>query len=238
VWNGINVPLERGCLVFVRFVDGHFSRPELDESLEVINLALNPAWWDHFEQLFNPPIAFKAVGSGVPAGHRRVNEDVAARIEHGLRGLLEHGGKDPSALTRNVIEMVHELQRPEPIAAAGTGSAVKVPMWLTRMVRDLDNPQLLSRPLPFWQKRSGRSPEHLARTCKRIYGHSPTELLLRARVRYVKSKLRYEEDKIAFLALESGFENLGYFYRVFRRLEGCTPKTWLQRESQNPVVPR
>lgn len=237
VWNGVNLPLERGCLVFVRFVDGHFYRTAVGESLEFINLALNPIWWYHFEKLFKPPIAFKASGPGIPPGHRRVSEEDTARLEQGLRVLLTHGGKDPSALTRSVIEIVQELQRPEPIATARAGGDVKIPVWLVRMIRDLDNPQLLCRPLSFWQKRSGRSPEHLARTCKRIYGHSPTELLLRARIRYVKTKLRYGEDKIAFLALESGFENLGYFYRVFRRLEGCTPMTWLQRESRSPTVP-
>lgn len=239
VWNGINLPVERGCLVFVRFVDGHFYRTAKGETLEFINLALNPVWWYHFEKLFNPPISFKSVSSGVPPGHRRVDEDSAARIEHGLRSLLQHGAKDSSMLTRNVVEIVQELQKPEPVATVTqNGGPARVPQWLTRMMRDLDNPQLLSRPLAFWQKRSGRSPEHLARTCKRLYGHSPTELLVRARVRYVKARLRYGEDKIAFLALESGFENLGYFYRVFRRLEGCTPKTWLKRELKNPAIPR
>jgi YesN/AraC family two-component response regulator len=65
-----------------------------------------------------------------------------------------------------------------------------------------------------------------------------SEVLNRARVAWVKDRLRHGEDKIAVLALEAGYQNLGYFYRVFRRLEGCAPRAWLAKHGGPAVVPR
>jgi YesN/AraC family two-component response regulator len=54
----------------------------------------------------------------------------------------------------------------------------------------------------------------------------------------VKAQLRRGEDKIAGLAIDAGYQNLGYFYRVFRRLEGCAPREWLKRYGGAATVPR
>jgi AraC-like DNA-binding protein len=223
----------------VRFVDGHFFRTDKDDSLEFVNLAVSPTWWYHFERLFNPAISFKRSGRGIPPGHRKVSESVASRLERGLRDLLELTERDPAALTRNVLDIVHELQQPEESSIElNFGKLRDFPPWFARFVRDLEDPGLLTRPIAFWHKRSGRSPAHLARTCRECFGCSPTELLNRARIRHVKARLRTREEKIASVALEAGFENLSYFYRVFGRLEGCAPGVWLKREIRSGAVPQ
>ena len=112
------------------------------------------------------------------------------------------------------------------------------PDWLAKWRAELATGANIGAPLSYWQKRSGRSPEHLARTCRRVYGLVPTELISRARVAWVQDCLRHGEEKVAALALEAGFQNLGYFYRTFRRIAGATPRAWRRDQARDAAVPR
>jgi YesN/AraC family two-component response regulator len=67
---------------------------------------------------------------------------------------------------------------------------------------------------------------------------SLSDLLNRARVEWVKVQLRRGEEKIVKLALDAGYRNIGYFYRVFRELEGCPPREWQKRHGGAATVPR
>jgi AraC-like DNA-binding protein len=87
-------------------------------------------------------------------------------------------------------------------------------------------PGNLQNDLAYFQRRAGRSPEHLARLCRRCFGVPPTELLNRARIRHAKRRLLESDAKVIDIGYDCGFQNLGYFHRTFLRLAGCTPRRW------------
>jgi AraC family cel operon transcriptional repressor len=234
-WNGRAHRLERGSFAFVRARERHCYEASGEGPLEFVNLALAPAWWRHFSQLFSPPLEPPSNGrsrlrrpSGFPA-------DAVKRIEERLHTLLACSKHEPSLLAGTMMALAREWLPP---AAAAKGATKPVPEWLATVVRDMENPQLVAKPLAYWQHRSGRSPEHLARSCRRFFGRSLTGLLNRARVEWIKSQLRRGDAKIALLALDAGYQNLGYFYRVFRQLEGNTPGAWAKNQGESATVPR
>ena len=110
------------------------------------------------------------------------------------------------------------------------------PDWLVALMRDLDNPAHLAEPIGWWQQRSGRSKEHLARACRRHCGASLTELLQRARIARAQRLLATGEAKVTTLAFAVGFGHLGYFHSVFKRQTGLTPRQWQRRHAA--TVPR
>lgn len=234
-WNGRKQRLARGSFAFVRASDRHYYEADPATLLEFINLAFAPAWWRHFSQLFAPPLETVSTGAGAFLRQADLSSDGAARLEDRLHVLLARSTQDRPLLAETMVALMREWTSP-----AGMISVAQhpPPEWLTRVVRDMQNPELIAKPLAYWQSRSGRSPEHLARSCRRFFGKSLTGLLNHARVEWVKSQLRRGDGKIVALAFDAGYQNLGYFYRVFRRLEGCAPRAWLKIQARAATVPR
>lgn len=234
-WNGRAHPLERGSFAFVRARDRHCYGADPAASLEFINLAFAPAWWKNFSQMFVPPLEFGRGRAGALPRSTNLSASAAAHLEDRLHALLARSADDPSLLIETMVAMVREwFSQAGAIASAQEAP----PEWLARVVRDMRNPDLVAKPLAYWQSRSGRSPEHLARSCRRFFGESLTGLLNRARVEWIKSQMRHGHSKVATLALDAGYQNLGYCYRVFRRLEGCAPRAWLKIQARAATVPR
>jgi len=227
--NGRELPVGRGELAWVQPADRHYYRTGAGSALELINLALDPAWWKRFSGLYQPRMAPRRIADG----HRRLGESETAELE----AILDAWLTDQTNSNLRQLEVVARLLRTletRPEAARG-GVA---PDWLAKWRAELATGANIGAPLSYWQKRSGRSPEHLARTCRRVYGIVPTELISRARVSWVQERLRRGEDKVAALALEAGFQNLGYFYRTFRRIAGATPRAWRRDQARDAAVPR
>lgn len=147
---------------------------------------------------------------------------------------MESRGEDVGLLPEVVSGLIRHLLQGVPDLSAEE----MCPDWLGRLVEDMRNPDLISLPLSAWQKKSGRSPEHLSRSCRKFFGKSLTEMLNRARIEFVKAGLLRAEEKVITLAYEAGYQNVGYFYRTFRQLEGCTPKEWLATRMDREAVPR
>lgn len=229
-WNGRPDPLAVGDLVFVQASDRHWFTAGENLPLRFINLALAPSWWRVFAKL--PGVALER-----HQPRARLTDATFVQARSSLEAMLAGDVTDPLALVATVSGLLRGLHTP----TAAPGSAQprrQAPEWLQRVAQDMQGAGLLDRPIAFWQKRCGRSPEHFARACRNCFGVPPTELLNRSRIQRVKARLRGGEDKIAAIALECGYNNLGYFYRVFRRLEGVSPRAWIRSQGDTATVPR
>lgn len=233
-WNGRRLPLRAGSLAYIRASDQHSFQGARAEYLEFINLALAPRWWTMFVKLFHPMLVLERQAGGSPAGHRVLSVSETLACEQRLERLIESRGEDLGLLPEVVSGLVRYLLR----GTVESASEEACPDWLARLVDDMRDPAMVAEPLHVWQKKSGRSPEHLTRSCRKYLGSPLTGLLNRARIEFVKAGLLREEDKVISLAYEAGYQNVGYFYRTFRKLEGCTPSEWLAARTDREVVPR
>ena len=71
---------------------------------------------------------------------------------------------------------------------------------------------------------------HLSREYKKIYGTTIGNQLTYQRLAHAKSMLRFSDDSIEDIALACGFQDAGYFIKVFKKAENMTPleyrKNW------------
>ena len=67
------------------------------------------------------------------------------------------------------------------------------------------------------------NPFYLQKQFKRYVGQSPTEYIIYLRMTHAKESLRNTNKTIGEIAAEVGIDNLGYFTRLFKKLEGMTP---------------
>lgn len=64
---------------------------------------------------------------------------------------------------------------------------------------------------------------HLSREYKKIYGTTIGSELTTRRISHAKSMLRFSDASIESIALKCGFQEAGYFIKVFKKAEGMTP---------------
>lgn len=76
-------------------------------------------------------------------------------------------------------------------------------------------------------ERCGMSPRRFTTLFKKQTGETFNRYLTRRRIEYAQTRLR-ETGHILYACHESGFNDLGYFYRVFKRTTGCTPGQYLE----------
>jgi AraC family cel operon transcriptional repressor len=230
--NGSMVRIGVGDLLWVSPKDRHCYHCGAEEQLEFANLALAPRWWHHFSRLWSDSAGLIELLRGKSKQPRKVR--LGPHAEQAFRELIDRGAAERADIISTVLQLVRgtteRIQREE---------ETPIPEWLVSWRNEVTNSHTMDRSLAYWQRRSGRSPEHLARSCRIFFGLTPTEVVLRNRIARAKGLLLRPDAKVASVAFEAGFQNLGYFYRVFRRIVGQTPRTWMKvHEGASIAVPR
>ena len=70
---------------------------------------------------------------------------------------------------------------------------------------------------------------YLSRSFKKQYGISLWTYLLQLRITEAKTQLRFTDKTIEQIALDCGFEELNYFSRTFRKIEGISPSEYRRK---------
>lgn len=77
--------------------------------------------------------------------------------------------------------------------------------------------------IPYLAEQCSMSQTYFRRLFHELYGVSPKQYILSARLRWAKNMLKYTDDSITEIAKNCGFENVYYFSRAFRVHEGVSP---------------
>ena len=117
-------------------------------------------------------------------------------------------------------------------------SRVETTGLLARTMASLaEKPEVFADGVPALVRIAGRSPEHVARTCTRCLGRTPTQIIEAARIHWAERQLRVTSETVTNLALACGYSTTAQFYRSFRKRYGQPPsryRRWLNgtRSSQ------
>lgn len=79
-------------------------------------------------------------------------------------------------------------------------------------------------------KKTGLSESRFYATYKSLYGVSPIEDLIRARMDSAKNALAYTDESVGAIAETLGFENLSHFIRQFTAREGVSPTLFRKKQ--------
>jgi len=115
----------------------------------------------------------------------------------------------------------------------GTGPTGQDPALLRRLLRAKDRIDAASEeewPIERLARVSGVSQAHFARSFKQAFGVPPHRYLLTRRLERAKALLRDTEAPIIDIALQTGWNSLGTFGRVFRDVTGESPSELRARE--------
>jgi AraC family cel operon transcriptional repressor len=219
--NGGTQALAKGTVVFIRPDDTHaYFEPTVD--FEIINMLI-PA--DAINALF----AYLGPGFGPdrllkpalpPLERLSINQHAAVVSE--IEKLVLCRRIQPAAaegLFR--ITLVKLLSSCFPVASEhGPASA---PLWLRWLALEMMKKENFTEGVSAMQRLSGRSSEHLARSCRRFLRKSPTELVNELRLAFAAHAIMTDDEPIIGICAEAGFDSLSHFYHLFKKAYGVAP---------------
>jgi len=97
------------------------------------------------------------------------------------------------------------------------------PRWLTELLVEMEKIENFTVGIDRMIELSGKTREHLSRCLKRHNGVTVTEYINSLRINYAANLLINSNMQIADICYSSGFQNLGYFYKVFKNKYKLTP---------------
>ena len=225
--NGQEVPISRGCLMFVRDTDCHTYK-DYKGGFEFLNLAFSKhiifdlcAYLKSEKQLallFNQkmPPQIRLTDNETERLKMRIARlntvdlhDTAARIIH-MRALL------CDIYIRYFMNYTPEEEN--------------VPFWLERACEKIKLPENFILGSERFYEICGRSREHTARSMKKYLHTSVGEYISDLRLSYAANLLITSNLNAADICYECGFKNLSWFYSEFSKKFGTTPAAF--RNSQ------
>lgn len=78
-------------------------------------------------------------------------------------------------------------------------------------------------------RRVGMSPFHFIRRFEEMFGRTPHQLRMQARIERAKALLARGDRSVTEVCMEVGFTSLGSFSALFRRRVGTTPSAYRRR---------
>ncbi len=222
--NGGMVDLKSGHLVVIQPEDCHHFSSQGGTGMAILNVALSGGWWQGFHQLMGTSISPEWFRSGEPTGHLLLTVGDLREMQRGFEQLGGFEARPPSDVVETLLRVIALFE------SFGSPARPKPPGWLEKWREEMAcASEEIAEPIGFWQKRSGRSPEHLARSCRAFYNCTPTGILNQHRIERAKMLLGSTDEKVISIAFACGFTNLANFYRNFNSRTGMTPKSWRQR---------
>lgn len=215
-------PLDPGSLVLLHADDAHgFSGPP-DDALVIWNLAFPVTDWQALLAAHGGELRD---WFGLPSAQRRL------RLRPQELARLDAWAEDIDAGCRRRRLDLHRLllDLDQLLEAAPHADAGAMPAWLAEAVAALREPRCFVQGPRALVRLCRRSPEHVARSVRRHLGTTPTALVNEARLAWAAQRLAASDEAILSICLGCGWQNLGCFYRTFRRRFGTTPHEWRRR---------
>lgn len=110
-----------------------------------------------------------------------------------------------------------------------------VPPWLTKVVRQMSLKENFIPGLSALYAMTDYSVEYVTRCFRKYLRTTPTELINTNRINYAAELLKQGHVSITDVCYEVGYNNLSYFYELFRKYMGCTPGVYVKTQLKPPV---
>ena len=219
--------LRAGDLCWIRPQDRHAFSTRPGQKLHFVNIAFRQSCWADFRRLAleaSQPAPWETAPNPLIVSVSPARRGETARLfQDLLRGFHSHPTR--LALCRFWGEVLPTLL-PVPAAAGRSDTVPAGPAWLSHACLALHSEEAVRAGVPRLVALCGVSPAHLARTLKSVSGQTPTEFVNALRLERAALLLATTTAEIIEISDGCGFENLSYFYRLFRRRFGQSPRRY------------
>jgi AraC family cel operon transcriptional repressor len=107
------------------------------------------------------------------------------------------------------------------------------PIWLTEALIAMRDSESYAEGLDWIVKHTGKSKEHICRSFKKYINKTPSAVINYLRLNYVANLLAHTDKEIIEIVYDAGFQSLSYFYALFKKEFGTTPKKFRETSFYN-----
>lgn len=228
--NDTSQRLMPGSLVLIRPRDVHTYVYDMNQKYHFVNLTFTA---ETAEQLFS------YLSDGFPSNRLLesplppmvvLEEKEKIRLLRRFEELNTiHWENKPELKLRMRVLLVEIFTRYFAQVADAEAEGSDIPYWLEALCEAMKKPVNFSAGLDRMVELCGKSREHLARSLRRYFDLSPTEFINRQRIRYIANMLLNSNHSILDLCYDSGFQNVGWFYSLFKQEYGMSPGEFRRR---------
>jgi AraC family cel operon transcriptional repressor len=111
----------------------------------------------------------------------------------------------------------------------------QMPQWLRLLSLEMLKKENFTKGLPTLYKLSGKSQEHLARSCRRYLNTTPSRLVNDIRLEHSAKLLATTNTPIIEISEDCGFESLSYFYHRFKEHYRLSPREFRRKDKESQV---
>ncbi len=221
--------LERGSLVFVRPGDRHALQAARGDRNEIVNVAIRSEIVGHIGRRYGREIGprFFWHDGTKPDVHQLTGPRFERAIN--VSSELQASGNTLAAIEGYLLTL---FTRVVELPVSVDESA---PQWLVAASDAAKRPEVFRQGAAGFVKAAGRGHEHVCRMARKHLGMSPSRYVNRIRMQHAALMLAGSDRAIQDISAECGIENLSYFYRVFQRQYGTTPRQYRVNHQKNPM---
>jgi len=218
-------PLTAGQMVLMRPADTHDFLVRARCGATLVNVAFEADVLEQLRSRYFAQSSWPWAGERLPAKFKLTPADLVQ-----LRGWADDLARAaPGARTRDwfLLSVLHLISR-----APLTHADPNRPAWLDDALTRFANPDEFPGGVARLAELAQRCPEHLNRVVRKVSGKTATDLVNELRLDFASRELRMTNRPILDITLDCGLENLGYFYRIFKKRFGLTPRQFrLQKDA-------
>lgn len=226
--NGVNQTLEAGQLVFIRPGDVHAFRADRTFGCQIVNVMFRTETAEHLIARYAATIkgCFFDSRETLPDLHNlgpvRFSRAVTVSEQ------LQTADRSLAHIEEFLLVLINR------VAHHSSGVTDKTPRWFAEACIAALSPDVFRKGSAGFVAAAGRSHEHVCRTCKAVTGFTPSEYINRIRIEHAAQLIRSSELSVYDVIESCGFENVSYFYRLFLRQMGGTPKAHRMANQRDP----
>ena len=105
-----------------------------------------------------------------------------------------------------------------------TNNHVDMPYWLQYAMEQYQTPQFFKEGIAGFASLTGRSTDHVNKVIKEHLNQTLTETVTTIKINYAAQRLTMTNVPIKTICFDIGFNNIGHFYKVFKKHHDMTPK--------------
>ena len=226
--NGVTQTLEPGQLVFIRPRDKHAFSADRTSGCKIINVMFRVETAAHLANRYGETISgkFFDARAALPEQHTLSPARFARAIT--VAQQLQTAQQSLARIEEFLLALTNR------VANATSGATVAMPKWFAAACSSAQSQDVFRQGSAGFIEAAGRSHEHVCRTCKAVLGLTPSEYINQIRIDFAAQLLRTEEQSIDDVIDACGFDNSSYFYRLFKRQYGVTPRQYRLRNLHDP----
>ena len=231
---GERIKLSKHTLMLIRPHDMHRFVDEGQGEFSYVNLAFTASTFDDIAKYLSAERIMEKLSSSNRPPYVELTESQGMSMINQFLGLMgESSVPEPRVYSRALIASVFSKYFLNNIEH---GAHSESPQWLSSLCAEMHKIENFSQSSDIMSRISGRSYGHICHSFKKYLGTTPTKYTNEIRLKYAKNMILHTNMTVLDVAYECGFENMGYFHRLFKQKFGASPGELRKHTSINPVM--